>query len=40
MVVGCQPESVSAPDIELGLTKSVDDAIPEAIEIILNEIEV
>jgi coenzyme F420 hydrogenase subunit delta len=40
MVVGCQPESVSAPDIELGLTKSVEDAIPEAIKIILKEIEV
>jgi coenzyme F420 hydrogenase subunit delta len=40
MVIGCQPESVSAPDIELGLTKSVEDAIPEAIKIILKEIEV
>jgi coenzyme F420 hydrogenase subunit delta len=40
MVVGCQPESVSSPDIELGLTKSVEDAIPEAIKIILKEIEV
>lgn len=40
MVVGCQPESVSAPDIELGLTKSVENAIPEAIKIILKEIEV
>ncbi len=40
MVVGCQPECVSAPDIELGLTKSVENAIPKAIEIILKEIEV
>jgi coenzyme F420 hydrogenase subunit delta len=40
MVIGCQPEFVSAPDIELGLTESVEDAIPEAIKIILKEIEV
>lgn len=38
MVIGCQPESVSAPDVKLGLTKSVEDAIPETIQIILNEI--
>jgi coenzyme F420 hydrogenase subunit delta len=38
MVIGCQPESVSAPDVELGLTKSVEDAIPEAIKMILKEI--
>ncbi|MDD3984923.1 MAG: coenzyme F420-reducing hydrogenase, FrhD protein [Methanobacterium sp.] len=40
MVIGVQPESISAPDIELGLTKSVENAIPKAIEIILKEIEV
>jgi coenzyme F420 hydrogenase subunit delta len=40
MVVGVQPETVSAPDIELGLTKSVENAIPKTIEIILKEIEV
>jgi coenzyme F420 hydrogenase subunit delta len=40
MVVGVQPESISAPDIVLGLTESVEDAIPQAIEIILKEIEV
>lgn len=38
MVVGCQPESVSAPDVKLGLTKNVEDAIPKAVKIILNEI--
>ncbi|MGF7117233.1 coenzyme F420-reducing hydrogenase, FrhD protein [Methanobacterium oryzae] len=37
-VIGCQPESVSAPDVKMGLTKSVDEAIPKAIEIILKEI--
>jgi len=38
MVIGCQPESISAPDVKLGLTKSVEDAIPKAIQIILKEI--
>lgn len=28
MVIGCQPEHISAPDVEMGLTKSVEDAIP------------
>ncbi len=37
-VIGCQPESVSAPDVKLGLTNSVEDAIPKAIQIILKEI--
>lgn len=37
MVIGCQPEHVSAPDVELGLTKSVEEAIPEAIKMILKE---
>jgi len=36
-VVGCQPESVSAPDVVMGLTKSVEDAIPKAVKIILEE---
>jgi len=38
MVIGCQPETVSAPDVELGLTKSVENAIPKAINMILKEI--
>jgi coenzyme F420 hydrogenase subunit delta len=38
MIIGCQPESISAPDIKLGLTKSVEDAIPETIQIVLDEI--
>lgn len=38
MVIGCQPESVSAPDVKLELTKNVEDAIPKAIQIILKEI--
>lgn len=37
-VIGCQPESISAPDVKLGLTQNVEDAIPETIQIILKEI--
>ena len=36
-VVGCQPESISAPDVKMGLTKSVEEAVPKAIKIILRE---
>ena len=32
LVIGCQPESISAPDVELGLTNCVEEAIPKAIE--------
>jgi coenzyme F420 hydrogenase subunit delta len=38
MVIGCQPEHISAPNVEMGLTKSVENAIPKAIEMILKEI--
>lgn len=38
IVIGCQPESVSAPDVVMGLTESVEKAIPKAIKIILKEI--
>ena len=38
IVIGCQPEYVSAPDVALGLTKNVEDAIPKAIKMILKEI--
>ena len=38
VVVGCQPETISAPDVELGLTESVENAIPKAINVILKEI--
>jgi len=38
IVIGCQPEDVSAPDVELGLTKSVEGAIPKTIKMILEEI--
>ncbi|WP_409200353.1 coenzyme F420-reducing hydrogenase, FrhD protein [Methanobrevibacter sp. DSM 116169] len=38
IVVGCKPEEISAPDVDMGLTKPVQDAIPEAVNIILKEI--
>lgn len=37
-VIGCQPESISAPDVKMGLTESVEEAVPKAIEIVLREI--
>ena len=37
-VLGCKPQEVSAPDVVLGLTEPVENAIPQAINIILNEI--
>ena len=38
LVIGCQPEHVSAPDVEMGLTPRVENAIPKAIKMILKEI--
>ena len=37
-IVGCKPKEISAPNVEIGLTKPVKNAIPKAIEIILKEI--
>ncbi|MBU4534803.1 MAG: coenzyme F420-reducing hydrogenase, FrhD protein [Euryarchaeota archaeon] len=38
MVIGCKPKEVSAPDVEMGLTPPVEEAIPKAIKMILKEI--
>ncbi|MDR0911585.1 MAG: coenzyme F420-reducing hydrogenase, FrhD protein [Methanobrevibacter sp.] len=38
IIVGCKPEEISAPDVEMGLSKPVQEAIPKAIDIILKEI--
>lgn len=38
VIVGCKPEEITAPDVEMGLSKPVEDAIPKAIEMILNEL--
>ena len=33
-----QPQEISSPDVEMGLTEPVEKAIPEAMDIILKEI--
>ncbi|MDD5960557.1 MAG: coenzyme F420-reducing hydrogenase, FrhD protein [Methanobrevibacter wolinii] len=38
VIVGCQPQEISAPDIDLGLSESVQNAIPKAIDMIFKEI--
>lgn len=35
-VIGCQPERVTAPDFELGLTEKVQDAIPGTVRHVLE----
>ena len=38
VIVGCKPGEISSPDVEMGLTEPVENAIPEAVNIILKEI--
>ena len=38
VVVGCQPKEIPTPDVNMGLTKPVEKAVPKAIDLILNEI--
>lgn len=38
IIIGCKPQEISAPDVVMELTKPVENAIPDAIEIILKEI--
>ena len=38
VIVGCKPAEITAPDVDMGLTESVEAAIPKAIEMILNEL--
>jgi coenzyme F420 hydrogenase subunit delta len=38
VVVGCRPAEIPIPDVDMGLTEPVEKAVPEAIDIILNEI--
>ena len=38
VIVGCQPKEISAPDIVMGLTEPVENAIPKAIDMIFKEI--
>ncbi|MDO5848673.1 MAG: coenzyme F420-reducing hydrogenase, FrhD protein [Methanobrevibacter sp.] len=37
-IIGCQPKDVPIIDIDMGLTTEIEEAIPEAINIILKEI--
>lgn len=38
VIVGCKPGMISTPDVQMGLTEEVENAIPETIRLILNEI--
>lgn len=38
VIVGCKPKEISAPNVDMGLTEPVENAIPKAIEMILKEI--
>ncbi|MCL2156966.1 MAG: coenzyme F420-reducing hydrogenase, FrhD protein [Methanobrevibacter sp.] len=38
VIVGCKPKEISVPNVEMGLTDPVKNAIPKAIEMILKEI--
>ncbi|MDI6702576.1 coenzyme F420-reducing hydrogenase, FrhD protein [Methanothermobacter wolfeii] len=38
VVIGCKPGEVSAPNVEMGLTPPVKEAVPRAIQMILKEI--
>jgi coenzyme F420 hydrogenase subunit delta len=40
IVIGCQPKHISAPHVVMGLSTSVQNAIPKAIDMILEEIKV
>lgn len=37
-VIGCQPKNVPAPDVEIGISTEVEDAIPLTIQVVLKEI--
>jgi coenzyme F420 hydrogenase subunit delta len=38
VVIGCKPKEISAPNVEMGLTPPVKEAVPRAIQMILKEI--
>jgi len=38
-IIGCKPAEITAPDVEMGLSKPVEDAIPKAVEMIIKELE-
>lgn len=38
VIVGCKPGDIPMPDVEMGLTEPVKNAVPKAVEMILKEI--
>jgi coenzyme F420 hydrogenase subunit delta len=38
LIVGCKPKEISAPNVDMGLTNPIKNAIPKAIKMILKEI--
>ncbi|MCL2686934.1 MAG: coenzyme F420-reducing hydrogenase, FrhD protein [Methanobrevibacter sp.] len=38
VIIGCKPKEISAPDVDVGLTEPIKNAIPKAIEMIIKEI--
>lgn len=38
IIVGCKPGEITSPDVEMGLTEAVENAIPKAMELVLKEI--
>ncbi len=39
VIIACKPENVSSPYVEVGLTDSVNNAIPKAIDMVFEEID-
>ncbi len=40
VIVACQPENVSSPDVVYGLSESVQKAIPEALDIVYEQVKI
>ena len=38
VIIACQPEKVSSPFVEYGLSESVAEAIPKALDIVYEEV--
>jgi coenzyme F420 hydrogenase subunit delta len=37
-IIGCQPKRISSPEMEIGLSDEVKEAIPKAVKVVLKEI--
>lgn len=40
VIIACQPEKVSSPFVEYGLSETVEKAIPEAIDMVYEEVQI